>query len=212
MRIIIFEQNGSGTPKIRGIRKYGKNLSIDGIISINDMLPDFVDNPEEFIPDDFTADLVLDFLKHPDLSHYLASLCKKRNIPVIASGKKNIDGALTPFTCCGLGKHKGLGAYGEQFGFPEFRVELRDNTISHIEVVRGAPCAATWEVLAKVLGCAVEESLSLLPREIQYLCVADPSGFDPISGKSPLHYAGHVHRAALEKAVAEALEKYTKTE
>ena len=31
----------------------------------------------------------------------------------------------------------------------------------------------------------------------------DPSGFDPISGKSPLHYAGDVHAAALKKAISE---------
>ena len=38
---------------------------------------------------------------------------------------------------------------------------------------------------------------------MQYLCVADPSSFDPISGKSALHYAGKVHAAALKKALSE---------
>ena len=42
-----------------------------------------------------------------------------------------------------------------------------------------------------------------LAREVQYICYADPSAFDPISGKSPLHYAGAVHAAALKKAISE---------
>jgi hypothetical protein len=40
--------------------------------------------------------------------------------------------------------------------------------------------------------------------------VANPSRFDPISGKSPVHYAGHVHGAALQKAIDKA--KKTKKE
>ena len=34
------------------------------------------------------ADLVLDFLKHPDLSNDLIAMCGERKIPVVASGKK----------------------------------------------------------------------------------------------------------------------------
>ena len=56
-------------------------------------------NPEPFaptrrgragavVPSRIEADLVLDYLKHPDLSEDLAQLCRRRNIPVIASGKK----------------------------------------------------------------------------------------------------------------------------
>ncbi len=201
MQVIVFEQNGSGTAKISGINQYGKDITISKRYSINEKFPDFVDNPQDYISSDFSADLVLDFLKHPDLSHYLISLCRNKKIPVIASGKKKVEGAYTPFTCCGLGKHERLSEYGKQFGVPEFRVELQGNKISLIEVLRGAPCGATWDVLARVIGKDVDECLSFLPREIQYLCVADPSAFDPISGKSPLHFAGHVHRAALEKAI-----------
>ncbi len=203
MKITVFEQNGSGRAKIAGIERYGRGIEINAVISIDVFLPDFVDDPETHVPDDFSADLVLDYLPHPDLSHYLVSLCRKKNIPVISSGKKNKD-ALTPFTCCGLGRHRGLGEYGEQFGFPEYRVRLENERIMALEVVRGAPCGATWEVLARVMGAEVEEALSLLPREVQYLCTANPGRFDPVTGKSPVHYAGYVHRAALKKAIAEA--------
>ena len=75
--------------------------------------------------------------------------------------------------------------------------------IQSIAVERGAPCGATWDVLARVIGMPVQEAISTLAREVQYICYADPSAFDPISGKSPLHYAGDVHAAALKKALAE---------
>jgi thymidylate synthase len=203
MEIVVFEQNGSGQKKISGIRKYGRNMTITRIVNITEALPVLVDNPEEYIADDFTADLVLDYLTHPDLSHYLTSLCVRKNIPVISSGKKNPD-AFTPFTCCGLGANRKLGEYGEQFGLPEYEVTLDGNRIASLRVIRGAPCGASWEILSRVTGTDIEEALTLLPREVQYRCVANPSRFDPVSGKSPVHYAGHVHRAALQKAINNA--------
>jgi hypothetical protein len=209
MKITVFEQQGSGQHKIKGIRQYGRGIEINEIISIDTFLPDFVDDPEEYITDSFAADLVLDYLTHPDLSCYLAEVCVKKDIPIVASGKKN-EKILTPFTCCGLGHHRRLGRYGEQFGFPEYRVELNGNTITSLEVLRGAPCGASWEIIDKVVGAEIEEAMSLLPREVQYQCSADPGRFDPVTGKSPVHYAGYVHRAALKKAIDTALKKVGK--
>jgi hypothetical protein len=82
-------------------------------------------------------------------------------------------------------------------------VDVKNDKITSIEVKRGAPCGATWDVLSRVIGLPIDEAISTLAREVQYLCYADPSAFDPISGKSPLHYAGDVHAAALKKALPE---------
>jgi hypothetical protein len=81
-------------------------------------------------------------------------------------------------------------------------VEVVNGRIVSIAVKRGAPCGATWDVLARVIGLPIDEAVSTLAREVQYICYADPSAFDPISGKSPLHFAGEVHAAALRKALA----------
>ncbi len=96
-KIVVFEENGSGEKKIQGITRHGTGVDIAKIYNIEEALPEVVDDPETFIPKDFQADLVLDFLKHLDLSEYLAQVCKEKKIPVIASGKKHAD-ALTPFT------------------------------------------------------------------------------------------------------------------
>lgn len=99
----------------------------------------------------------------------------------------------------------GLGAYGEQFGVPEFELQVEDNRVTRLAVVRGASCGATWEAAAKIIGQPPELAAVNLAREVQYLCLADPSAFDPISGKSALHYAGDVHSHAFRKALGKLM-------
>jgi thymidylate synthase len=37
--------------------------------------------------------------------------------------------------------------------------------------------------------------------DVQYYCIADPAGWDPIYGKSPVHLVGKFNAAALKKAL-----------
>jgi hypothetical protein len=87
------------------------------------------------------------------------------------------------------------------FGMPEFIVTVSKGRIDRIEVVRGAPCKATWEAARRIQGLTVKEAPVRIGLEVQYFCVADPSAWDPISGKSSVHLAGEFHRAALIKAL-----------
>ena len=97
--IVVFQQFGSGERKIRGIRQYGNNRFFIKTISIDEPLPPILDHTEKYLPHHIRADLVLDFLTHPDLSHDLASVCAKLKIPVVASGKKmRKQGIFTPPT------------------------------------------------------------------------------------------------------------------
>lgn len=97
--ILIFQQNGSGKNKIEGIRRYSKNLFALEIVSIDAALPPLIDDTTRYLSRNIQADLVLDFLIHPDLSYDLAVICKNRKIPVVASGKKfKVKGAITPVT------------------------------------------------------------------------------------------------------------------
>ncbi len=208
--LVIFEEHGSGDYKIAGIEVYGKGIKIVRVVNVDQSLPPLIDEPEDYIPDDFQGDLVLNFLKHPDLSFYLVELCKKKGIPVIASGQQ-IPGAICPFTCCGLGKKEGLGAYGQQFGVPEYEVELtEDRKIKALRVKRAASCGATFQVVREIIGLDAEEAPTIISRQVQYLCLSDPSDFDPVSGKSALHFAGEVHKAALKKAIDQAMKEGNK--
>jgi hypothetical protein len=98
-QILVFQQHRSGEEKIRGIRTYGRDLHIVHVISIDRPMPPVIDEPRGYLPQHIDGDLVLDFLRHPDLSLELALMCRDRAIPVVASGKKlQVKGVFTPPT------------------------------------------------------------------------------------------------------------------
>ena len=78
---------------------------------------------------------------------------------------------------------------------------MQNGLIAHIEVLRGAPCGATWKAAEKIIGLETAEAIIRMGLEPQFFCSADPAGWDPIYGKSPVHFAGNIHSAALERAV-----------
>ena len=89
MKILVFQQNQKGESKIAGIRKYGGDRFRIDVISMDNDLPPVIDDARKFLPKKIEADLVLDFLQHPDLSYDLAQLCSEMEIPLVASGKKH---------------------------------------------------------------------------------------------------------------------------
>jgi len=98
-KIVVFQQNESGRGKIEGIKRFGGEHFQVEIFNIDQTFPPIIDDTGPFLPEEIDADLVLDFLKHPDLSHDLALICLKKGIPVVASGKKNkAEGVLAPPT------------------------------------------------------------------------------------------------------------------
>ena len=67
--------------------------------------------------------------------------------------------------------------------------------------MRGAPCGATWKAAERVAGLKPDEAVVRMGLETQFFCSADPSGWDPIYGRSPVHLAGRLHSAALGNAL-----------
>ena len=205
LKILVFQQDGRGESKVKGIQRYGKNQFDITLITIDQPLPPVVDDASEYLPDTIEADLVLDFLKHPDLSHDLSLLCRRMGIPIVASGKKTtVDGTHTPPVCCALAHHRVLGPYSRSFGAPEFDVTVKDGKIDDVTVRRGAPCGATWEAASRIKGYRVEEAPVRMGLDTQFFCTSDPSNWDPIWGKSPVHLAADLHRAALVAALKKA--------
>jgi len=205
LKILVFQQNGRGESKVSGIRKHGGERFDISMITIDQMLPPVVDDSSEYLPETIEADLVLDFLTHPDLSHDLALLCRRLEIPIVASGKKTtVANTHTPPVCCALARHAELGPYSQCFGAPEFDVVVNDGHIETVTVRRGAPCGATWEAAARMKGYSLEEAPVRMGLDTQFYCTADPSNWDPIWGKSPVHLAADLHSAALKAAIKKA--------
>ena len=83
---------------------------------------------------------------------------------------------------------------------------VENGKVASVTVKRGAPCGATWEAARKIIGRPMEEAVVRMGLEVQFFCSADPAGWDPIYGKSPVHFAGNVHAKALERAIKAHLE------
>ena len=201
-KIVVFQQDGRGEAKVAGVRLFGGAAFEIEVVSVPGGLPPLLDDTSAYLPEEVAADLVLDFLKHPDLSQDLAAMCERRGIPVIASGRKIAGGwAASPHTCCGLVRQDGLGAYARMFGRPELKVVLENGRVAAVEVIRGAPCGSTWDAAEEIIGLPAREAAVRYGLETQYCCTADPAAWDPLFEKSPVHFAADVHRAALEKAL-----------
>lgn len=84
-------------------------------------------------------------------------------------------------------------------------MDIRDDRVVDIRVIRGAPCCASWEAARRVIGTEVDDAARKIGIDTQFYCFADPAGWDPIYSKSPVHFAGKVHSAALAKAIEKAL-------
>ncbi len=96
-KIVVFQQDGSGEAKIEGIRRFGGETFEVVPFNIDGVLPPLLDDTSDYLPETVEGDLVLDFLKHQDLSHDLSLLCGRLNIPLVASGKKiNQGNAVCP--------------------------------------------------------------------------------------------------------------------
>ena len=87
-RIMVFQERGSGEKKIAGIELYAPDCFELEVISLDDAFPPLIDDPENYLPTELKADLVLDFLRHPDLSAELLRRCQEAKIPFVASAKK----------------------------------------------------------------------------------------------------------------------------
>ena len=87
-RVVVFQERGSGEKKIAGIELYAPGCFELEVISLDESLPVLIDTPENYLPAELNADLVLDFLRHPDLSAELLRRCREAKIPLVASTKK----------------------------------------------------------------------------------------------------------------------------
>lgn len=84
---------------------------------------------------------------------------------------------------------------------PEFSVKIAAGRIVDIKILRGAPCGATWESSERILNLSVQDAVERISLETQFFCKADPSRWDPIYEKNPVHFAGELHKAALKQAM-----------
>lgn len=94
-----------------------------------------------------------------------------------------------------------MGEYGRLFGTPSLEVDVVDGRLAAVRVLRGAPCGATWAAAERMIGQPAAGAPTRMGLEVQFFCAADPAGWDPLFGRSPVHFAGQVHHTAMARAL-----------
>ena len=90
-------------------------------------------------------------------------------------------------------------------------MNVSNGRINDIKVEKGAPCGATWDAASRIENLPIEEALVRIGLDVQYYCTADPAGWDPVHGKSPVHLAGKIHQKALVAALQRIDEREEKS-
>lgn len=226
VRILLFQRGKYGERVVETIQKHAKRLKIKRIFKIPKDLPEIIEDPEKYIPNEIfkDIDLVITYSLHPDLSQYIVELAKENKIKTvimpgedptysklgarnqlfkIAGNEVEIFG---PEVTCALKPTKGneiIETFCSELGFPEFKVQVKDGKVSKVDVIKGAPCGASWFVAEEIIGESVEEAPQKSALLTQYYCRAS-RGYDIIKGEGKIHKAGKITMKAFEKAIQEA--------
>jgi len=169
------------------------------VFKLPEHLPDFI---EEFeFPDELFRDVILSYAFHPDVNLELVKKANEKDVKcIIIAGKykfvkrcSNKIKVLVGDACC---SHLIRNIeFFEKFGIPEFKVEIKDNLIENVEVVRSAPCGATFFVANKLKGVHVSEA----PMKAGYFTQLYCLGSRGTGGA--IHKAANIHKLAIERAI-----------
>jgi hypothetical protein len=142
-------------------------------------LPDFLDEPEEFVkrldidPDVFNVDTIITYSLHPDITPVIARMAGKTGVSslIVPGGSSRaplveLDKISSEYgiyievdeICCTLPEKEETTPYSSVFGLPEFEVSTKNGYISDVRVLKGAPCGSTWKMAEKLIGTRVEDA------------------------------------------------------
>lgn len=195
---------------------FGENIV--GIHEVDEDLPEFIDDVEEYIPENLPeADLILAMGLYGDINMIIPAVAEKTGaksiiVPIhdpqqIPAGlQKEIEDEISdkkivfpkPFCTLKPAGDKYIDEFTHVFGKPE--LEIESNTlINKINVKRGAPCGSTWFVAEKLINTPVEDAeLESGRRYHNYPCLASMNTDNQI-GDTLLHIAGYKIKEAVKK-------------
>ena len=214
--------------------KYGNRL-IETIISkteleavhssVPEMLPEFIDDPEEFLEglnidtSVFDADIVITYSLHPDLTVAVAHMAGKAGVKalIIPGGASKapvveLEGIAQKYgmlieveeICCTLEAKDETEELCKYLSVPELEVDIDKGIISSVKVLCGAPCGSTWHMAKELVGTKVEDAPARAGLLIQqYPCRAVRGGMGGI------HESGDIHKNAVKEAIRRKREEQT---
>lgn len=212
-------------------KKYGKR-AVEQIskkfevvtFKLPDELPELIDEPEEiFIPDEiFESDIILSYALHPDVNYEIIRRAEGKVKAVILPGgaksgsrnqlkelgEKHGVKIIWEDVCCATPyiDDPEISEFFEEFGLPEFDIEVENGMVKDIRVKRSAICGSSYFVAEKIKGLSINEAPTKAGYFTQiYPCFASRG----IEGK--IHRAAHIHKRQVERAI-EKSEKNVKND
>ncbi|AKB17365.1 MULTISPECIES: DUF166 domain-containing protein [unclassified Methanosarcina] len=182
-----------------------------------EFVPIFIEEPNEFLENlnfdlrVFSADLVVTYSLHPDLTSAIAKLASEagvRSLIVPGGASRASVPELKQIsetsgmdievdeTCCTLEPNSFNRPFADIFGSPVLKVKTEKGKISKVEVIKGAPCGSTWHMAKELVGVPVTDAPPKAGLLIQqYPCRA-------IRGEmGGIHESAELHKQALITAL-----------
>ncbi|AKB30423.1 Thymidylate synthase [Methanosarcina siciliae T4/M] len=206
--------------------KYGHRL-IDTIKEHSDFsvvtadlpefVPVFIEEPDEFLDSlnfdrgVFSAEIVVTYSLHPDLTSAIAKLAAEAGVRSLIIPGGPSRASVTELNriseasgmdievdeiCCTLEPNSANSPFAEIFGSPVLKVKTENGKIAKVDVIKGAPCGSTWYMAKEIVGVPVKDAPPKAGLLIQqYPCRASRGEMGGI------HESGELHKQAFIKAL-----------
>lgn len=182
-----------------------------------EFVPVFIEEPDEFLEalnfdkHVFSAEIIITYSLHPDLTSAIAKLAAKagvRSLIVPGGPSRASVSELKKLSevsgmdievdeiCCSLEPNAFNRPFTDIFGSPILRIKTKDGKIANVEVIKGAPCGSTWYMAKEIVGMQVKDAPPRAGLYIQhYPCRAARGDLGGI------HESGELHKQAFIKAL-----------
>lgn len=212
--------------------KYGKRL-IETILQKTDLkvisaeipafLPDFIDEPEDFLEglhlntDVFNTEILVTYSLHPDITPQIARMAGIKGVKalIVPGGAskapvKELEQISQEYgiyievddICCNLSLNPAISDFTDKLSSPMLEVTINEDKVEQVKVIRGAPCGSTWHMADGLKGVSLKDAPAKAGLLIQqYPCRAVRGN------KGGIHESAKLHKDAVSKAIEQAIRK-----
>lgn len=182
-----------------------------------EFVPVFIEEPDEYLEalnfdkHVFSAEIIITYSLHPDLTSAIAKLAaeagvrslivpggpSRASVPELKkiSEVSGMDIEVDEI-CCSLESNDFNRPFAELFGSPILKVKTKDGKIADVKVIKGAPCGSTWYMAKEIVGTEVKDAPPKAGLLIQHYPCRATRG--EIGG---IHESGELHKQAFIKAL-----------
>lgn len=182
-----------------------------------ELVPVFIEEPDEYLGalnfdrHVFSAEIIITYSLHPDLTSAIARLAAKAGVRslIVPGGPSRasipelkqiseVSGMDIEVDeiCCSLEPNDFNRPFAELFGSPILKVKTKDGKIADVKVIKGAPCGSTWYMAKEIVGTEVKDAPPKAGLLIQHYPCRATRG--EVGG---IHESGELHKQAFIKAL-----------